>query len=341
MSNHTDHDAGPPDRTTQGDVSQPGHAGGHAGSEEVAPLAVHQAGDTGDTAAGHGDAHSPDPHGGHGDTHGGHGGEEPEEEATPPPLAALLWPLAILLIVTLAVLPAVASGFARYSPGGDTGHAETTTETGQDHGPAEGEVTTPVVTPAGTPPSTGADVPTVIPQPANPRTAEPTEVRGPATVVPTPADAAPTATTPATPTTVAVAPPMGDTAQGALRTVELAGQTFQVEATEIVPDWQFSDQPGVASWISGTVINYIVGLPYSAANAALFDRVQPDDLIRLTVATDDVLTFRVSDRRRVAKDDTAVLAQDHPGVTLLLVGEPNTADRALVAAQYVPRALAP
>jgi hypothetical protein len=335
MSNHTDHE-GPPDRTTQGDVSQPGHAGGYAGSEEAPPTAVHQATDTG-AAAGHGGALSPDPHGGHGDDHDGHGGHgaEESEEEPPPPRRALLWPIAILLIVLLAVTPAVTSAFARFPAGGGGGHAETSTETGQEPAPPAGEVTTPGVTPLATPPSSGPDVPTVIPQPPNPRTAEPTEVQGPATVVPTPAALAPTAPT------VAVAPPMGDLEQGALRTLELAGQTFQVEATEIVPDWQFSDQPRVASWVNGTVINYIIGLPYSADNAALFGRLKANDLIRLTVATDDVLTFRVASARRVAKDNTGVLAQDHPGVTLLLVGEPNTPDRALVEAQYVPQALAP
>ena len=297
MSNHTDHDAGDP--------------------------------------ADHADASSTDPRDEHGAADSGHAVEEPEEVTPPPPLRALLWPLAILLIVLLAITPAVANAFARFPPGGGAGHAETSTETGLEPGPAEGEVSTPGVTPLTTPPSTGPDVPTVIPQPPNPRTAEPTNVIGPATVVPTPAALAPTVTT------VAVAPPMGNLEQGALRTLELAGQTFRVEPTEIVPDWQFSAEAGVASWVNGTVINYIIGLPYSADNAALFGRLRANDLIRLTVATDDVLTFRVSTTRRVAKDNTGALAQDHPGVTLLLVGEPNTTDRALVAAQYVPQALAP
>ena len=125
-----------------------------------------------------------------------------------------------------------------------------------------------------------------------------------------------------------------------MRSLGFAGKTFRVEPTEIVQDWKFSDQPDVANWISGTTFNKIVGLPYNATNAALFKNAKPNDPIQVTIASGDVLTFSVAQVQRVATTDTAVMAQDHPGVTLLLLGEP-TDDRAVVMGAYKPQALAP
>jgi hypothetical protein len=283
-----------------------------------------------------------DPHDAH-DVHGVQAGNQPAdalEELPKPPLTAFIWPLIILLIVGLAVLPMVAGAFSS-TPREPI--FETENNTGQEAGPSTGEVTIPATPAPATPPSSGPDVPTVIPLGTNARTAEPTNVLGPATVVAGTATVAPVTETPVpTASPVVVVPPvMGDMEQGAARMLEFAGQTFKVESTEIVADWQFSAQPGVVSWINGTVFNYVMGLPYSADNAALFKTVKPNDTLRITVATGDVLTFRVSDVRRVGKDNTAALAQDHPGVTLLLVGEPGVEDRAQVQAQYAPQALGP
>ena len=269
------------------------------------------------------------------DPHGQPGEPPVDVEAARPPLSALLWPLLILLVVALFVVPQAAQAFARY---GSAPIAETATNTGQEQTPVGAETPVVVTTPSPVPPSTqtsgGFGEGTVIPQPTNALTALPTNVKGPLT---TPNAAPATATVPPTaaPTQAAV-PVVPDPQQAMLQSVAIAGQVYRVEPTEIVADWKFSDQPGVASWISGTVINYIVGLPYSAANADLFQKTKQADSIRLTVANGQVLTFRVATVQRVATTDTQVLAQDHPGVTLLLLGEPAP-DRLTILGDYVPQ----
>src|SRR5204863_2420 len=75
------------------------------------------------------------------DAHGeqGSGGAPPEEAAPRTPLAALIWPLIILLIALLLVLPALTTAFARYN-GQTNGGAGTI---GQEQTPASPSVTAP------------------------------------------------------------------------------------------------------------------------------------------------------------------------------------------------------
>jgi hypothetical protein len=270
------------------------------------------------------------------DPHGQPGEPPVDVEAARPPLATLIWPLIILLIVALLVLPQAAQAFARY---GNAPIAETATNTGQEQTPVGAETPVVVTTPSPMPPSTqtsgGFGEGTVIPQPTNALTAQPTNVQGPLTT-PTAPPATETAPPPTPAPTQAAVPVVSNPQEAVLQSVAIAGQIYRVEPTEIVADWKFSDQPGVASWISGTVINYIVGLPYSATNAALFQKTKQADSIRLTVANGQVLTFRVAAIQRVATTDTQVMAQDHPGVTLLLLGEP-TPDRLAILGDYVPQ----
>src|SRR4029079_15982309 len=85
----------------------------------------------------------------------------------------------------------------------------------------------------------------------------------------------------------------------ALRSLTLGGQTYQVEATDTVADWKFSAQPGVASWVSGTIFPYVVGVPSSAATDTLLKGLNPNEQIRLTVASGTVRTFQVTSVQRV------------------------------------------
>ncbi len=279
----------------------------------------------------------------HADPHDSHGEPPIPVEETRLSLSVLIWPLIILLIVGALALPSVASAFSRY---GNAPIAETSTSTGLDQTPVGAGTPIVVSTPSAVPPSTqtsgGVGAGTVIPQATNALTALPTNVQGPLT---TPTEAASTDTAaPPTPSplpptvapTQAAVPIISDPQQGMLRSVEFAGQTYRVEPTEIVADWEFSDQPGVASWITGTVINYIVGLPYNPTNAALFQKAKQADAVRLTVANGQVLTFQVTSIMRVATTNISVMAQDHPGVTLLLLGEP-AADRLTIVGNEAPQ----
>ncbi|MDQ2805747.1 MAG: hypothetical protein M3Z04_02315 [Chloroflexota bacterium] len=121
---------------------------------------------------------------------------------------------------------------------------------------------------------------------------------------------------------------------GAPRTVTVGGQPFRVEVSNTtLPDWQFSPDPSVANWLTGTVVNYVLGVAYSPANATLFSGVHPSDAIQLTRADGTVYHFVVDQAGRIDRTDTHLLQQDHPAVTLLLLGDPAN-DRVVVQAHF-------
>ena len=311
----------------------------------------HDVHDTHD-AGGHGaDAHD---HGVDNDTYVT-GATEPQT-----PLSAFIWPLLIALITLALVWGPVTRAFSGFSPAPPAG------EGAGSEAPAGGAAAdqSPVAaTLAATTPQTGNSA-TVIPQPTNVLTALPTNVQagGTATLAPAATDtvapvatdtvapvatdtAAPAATTapaltatlppaPTATTGAALPPNYGDVASGAPRSVAFGGKDFRVQISNTtLPDWVFCKDPGVANWVSGTVVNYVLGLPYSDASAALFAAARAADTIRLVRADGGVYTFVVDKVQRVARTDTRLLAQDHPAITLLLLGDPAN-DRAVVQGHF-------
>jgi hypothetical protein len=276
------------------------------------------------------------------------------------PLSAFIWPLLIALITLALVWGPVTGAFASRRTAVPAGEGPSTGAPAGGAGPEQSPVE---ATLAATTPLTGNSA-TVIPQPTNVLTALPTNVQagGTATLAPAATDtaapvatdtaapvatdtAAPAATTgpaltatlppAATATTSAALPPnYGDVAGGAPRRLAFGGKTFRVQISNTtLPDWVFSKDPGVANWVSGTVVNYVLGLSYSEAGAALFAAAHPADTIRLVRADGGVYTFVVDKVQRVARTDTRLLAQDHPAITILLLGDPAN-DRAVVQGHF-------
>ncbi len=140
---------------------------------------------------------------------------------------------------------------------------------------------------------------------------------------------------PASATPGASRPPTDEEVRnGAPRTVTVGGKPFRVEVSNTtLPDWQFSPDPSVANWLTGTVVNYVLGVAYSEANATLFSGVHPSDAIQLTRADGAVYRFVVDQAGRIDRTDTRLLQQDHPAITLLLLGDPAN-DRAVVQGHF-------
>jgi len=110
---------------------------------------------------------------------------------------------------------------------------------------------------------------------------------------------------------VNVAPPVSTT---------IKDTQFHVEPT--VPEanpWTYpSDRSGVAVWICGTVVNYVIGLEPTPQTGALITSLTPGDRIELGLANGMVLPFRFAERREVSAGDQDVLEQRRPRLTLLL-----------------------
>lgn len=160
---------------------------------------------------------------------------------------------------------------------------------------------------------------TLTPTSTAPVTATPTNTP---TVAPTPI---PTETpTPAPPKEVEVKPEPVELEPGAVIPVslEVAGRYFPVVPTTLRDEaWAYLPDPGQVSWLAGSYVNVVLGLPYSGENL---------DLVASTLALSDTVTLRSSvagtnhyqlvERRSVGVYEIEALNQRRAGLTLVLLG---------------------
>lgn len=278
-----------------------------------------------DTA--HGDhGHEHDDHG-HSD-HGDHGHDDSSEASTlvPTTWRQLIFPALILLLVGILLIGPVAGAFApRPAP------ATTEEVTGEGTSTEEHSTGESVVEATSTPLPIRAT--------ATARPAESTAT--PVAVVPTDVPALSDSAI-ATRTAIAVAGQQGDITR-APQQLQFAGAQFIVEAGgEVLPDWKTAAAEGKAVWITGTYANHVIYLPYSEANASLFNGTRSGDMVKLVMDTGQTFEFAVTRSERAFNGPptsegqfttATAMNQDHAGVTLFLVGEPAS-DRAVVQADF-------
>jgi hypothetical protein len=315
----------PPDRAAQGDVSTTGHS-----TYDVQGAAP-------DTHGDHDDLDAHDAHDAHDtdDAHGGHGhGPDTSDVPTlvPATWRQLVLPAIILLVVLILVAGPIMNAFA-YRPATTTPSTE---QTEPGHGGEGAEV---------------ADAPTTLAQGGGTgnqavatRTSAPsaTVARATATASKPTATLSPGDRLRPTQTAVAEAGQKGIVARVPVE-LNFAGTTFVVKAGDtLLPDWEPSTDPGIATWIEGTVANHVLYVPFSDANLALFAAAKRGDIVTLTMNTGQVFEFAVNRTERVANGPpteegqftvTTAMSQDHAGVTLFLIGDPAP-DRAVLQAEF-------
>ncbi|MBN1246111.1 MAG: hypothetical protein JXC32_00545, partial [Anaerolineae bacterium] len=124
--------------------------------------------------------------------------------------------------------------------------------------------------------------------------------------------------------------------------LNVAGSIFPVVA--VLPEqgrWPLpSEQTTLGMWMHGTLINYVIGLPYAATTESLLSGLMSDDRITLTLENGTKLTFSSPQVKRIAPEDTSPMAQDKPGLTLMLLGS-NQPSRLIVSARYLPEDVLP
>ncbi|MHB1319749.1 MAG: J domain-containing protein, partial [Anaerolineae bacterium] len=122
----------------------------------------------------------------------------------------------------------------------------------------------------------------------------------------------------------------------------VGGNTYPVVA--VVPEqgrWPMpAEQEQLGVWIYGTLINYVIGMPYTADMENLLSGLTSSDRLSLTLESGATLVFGSPQLKRVALDDTSPLAQDTPELTLLTLGD-NSSNRLVVKARYLPENVAP
>jgi hypothetical protein len=275
------------------------------------------------------DAHAHGDHSSADHVHDEHTHDDPADEAStlvPTTGRQLILPAIILVIVAILLWGPVTGAFAPKpgSAGTSTSIAPTPT--------AVPPTAIPTIAPAGTT-TPAALLPLQSTQPP---------VSGASASSPPAATNVPSAADLATRTAVAQAGEQGIVTRAPVE-LEFAGAKFLVQTgNDVLPDWQPPTSDGQAVWIRGTYANHILYLPYSQANATLFQATKVGDLITLQMDSGQTFQFTVTRSERAFNGPPSTpdqfttntaMNQDHAGVTLFLVGDPS-ADRAVVQADF-------
>jgi hypothetical protein len=117
----------------------------------------------------------------------------------------------------------------------------------------------------------------------------------------------------------------------------IGGQTFNVQTELIGADRTWTpplDNPDIAFWVYGSVVNYVIGMPEGDQNRALLEQLAPGDEFTMTTRGGVVYTFAFSSRENVPANNDDVFAQNRPGITLLLLGGEGN-ERLVLRGRYV------
>ncbi len=104
--------------------------------------------------------------------------------------------------------------------------------------------------------------------------------------------------------------------------LEVGGYTFPVQPVRVEGIWNApASDTGAALWVSGSVVRYVLGLAPTDENRALVGGLKEGDEIHLLLSSGARLTFRVVRKETVLPEETAILAQTRPGLTLVVLEE--------------------
>jgi hypothetical protein len=120
--------------------------------------------------------------------------------------------------------------------------------------------------------------------------------------------------------------------------LRIGAQDFTVRGQAIAADgtWVPAVQgEGTAVWVYGSIINYIIGLPDSEANQTLLEQLALGDEIVLTTRGEREFVFLFNNRSQEPTTNRDIYAQNTPGITLVLVGNNQGAERMVVKGTYV------
>ncbi len=109
-------------------------------------------------------------------------------------------------------------------------------------------------------------------------------------------------------------------------TLSFLGANYAVDVDVVGEDgvWQPTvSGEGTASWVYGTIVNYVMGLPDTETNANLLAELNPGDEIALHTQSGVEYTYTFDGRQPVPAADQTVYSQKTPGITLILLEAGN------------------
>ena len=111
-------------------------------------------------------------------------------------------------------------------------------------------------------------------------------------------------------------------------------RTFEITPVAVQKGkWPVGAGDGNATWVFGTLVNYLIGLPNNSENKDLLQAVSEADQITLELSDGQTVEFKFDAQQLVSPDNEEIFAQHHPGLTLLLLGD-DGAQRLVVTANY-------
>mgnify|MGYP006292116623 CR=1 FL=1 len=119
--------------------------------------------------------------------------------------------------------------------------------------------------------------------------------------------------------------------------INITGRAFNlVPVTEEKGRWPIPARANdTAVWLYGTVVNYVIGVPYTETTTSLLAGLTGSDRITLTLDNGTALIFGSPQAQRIAPNDTGPMAQRQPGLTIVVLGG-DQATRLIVKARYLP-----
>ena len=182
-----------------------------------------------------------------------------------------------------------------------------------------GTVITGTVTLTATPTLT----PTSVPTPFDTATPVPT-----ATVAPTPTDT-PSPPPHATPMVIAYerTPVSVEPSQSMIiwpASIEIKERIFPVAITGLTDEgrlWGYAPEDNRISWLAGSWVNVILGLPFSFSNLELLESLEINDPLMIRDNHAVIHRFKISDVRVVEQHQIETLRQKEAGLTLVLLNQ--------------------
>jgi hypothetical protein len=109
---------------------------------------------------------------------------------------------------------------------------------------------------------------------------------------------------------------------------------FEIEPVAVPKgNWTAGGGEGKIEWVFGSLVNVLLGLPNTAENADLLQALSAEDKITLELADGQRREFVFDAQQRVSPDNQEIFSQQHPGLTLILLGDDGE-QRLVVTANY-------
>jgi hypothetical protein len=111
-------------------------------------------------------------------------------------------------------------------------------------------------------------------------------------------------------------------------------QTFDLAPVAVQKGkWPTGTDDANATWVFGTLVNYLIGLPNTPENKDLMQALSEADQITLELSDGQTMDFKFDAQQLVSPNNDEIFAQQHPGLTLVLLGD-DGAQRLVVTASY-------